>query len=317
MKTHLTLILGTLTLGILIMGTSIHSAYSGIFGNDDRIETQQVKDPAIQKLVQGTVLLVQDEKLEPTSDGGFQIKKSQTLKEFAKLCKNQRFGNQLSLGFCSGSLVAPNLILSAGHCMPSQEWCEKTQFVFGFQTDSQNPQGPSRFGHDQVYRCKKLVSSHQNGFSSGGLVLGPQGLDFSLIELDREVQGREPLTLSEKSELKAKDHIFTIGHPTGIPSKIASGEVIRQFPKIPFQRGETVFSAELDAFGGNSGGPAFSRKSMKIEGVLVRAKGGDFEESAAKCNVLSRMKSGTVNDAVEFTRPEAIVRDIQKWQKTK
>ena len=59
-----------------------------------------------------------------------------------------------------------------------------------------------------------------------------------------------------------------VGHPMGIPSKIADGGLIRQ--------SNNKIYASVDAFAANSGSVIFNTKTGLVEGILVAGE-ADFE----------------------------------------
>ena len=92
--------------------------------------------------------------------------------------------------------------------------------------------------------------------------------------------GHKPLEISRITSLKKGEGIFVIGHPVGLPLKVAGYSTVRDFSKSGY------FVADLDTFGGNSGSPVFSVKTKKIEGILVRGD-TDFLESPAGCTTMA------------------------------
>ena len=99
--------------------------------------------------------------------------------------------------------------------------------------------------------------------------------DYALIKLDRKVTGRNPLPIERTFKLNEGDKIFTIGHPSGLPVKIAGGAKIRD------NSPENFYLTDLDTFGGNSGSAVFSQKTGRIIGILVRG-GADFVDDSEK-----------------------------------
>jgi hypothetical protein len=55
-----------------------------------------------------------------------------------------------------------------------------------------------------------------------------------------------------------------IGHPVGLPTKIAGGATVRD------NSPPTHFLANVDAYGRNSGSPVFDAAGLRVEGLLVR-----------------------------------------------
>ena len=60
--------------------------------------------------------------------------------------------------------------------------------------------------------------------------------------------------------------MHVIGHPVGLPAKVAGGAIVRDNTPNPF------FVANLDTYGGNSGSPVFNSRTHRVEGILVRGE---------------------------------------------
>jgi S1-C subfamily serine protease len=121
---------------------------------------------------------------------------------------------------------------------------------------------------------------------------GDPGADYAVIKLDRKVAGRQPLLVNRFSKLAPGDKLFVIGHPVGLPLKVAVNAVVRDAsPKF-------FFMTDLDTFSGNSGSAVFNVGNNLIEGILVRGD-IDFEDSSAGCKVASVMpQNGGAGKAV-------------------
>ncbi len=102
------------------------------------------------------------------------------------------------------------------------------------------------------------------------------GPDFALIRLDRKVTGHNPLAINRSAGLAAGDGLFVIGHPVGLPLKVAGGATVRDVPM------EGYFTTDLDTFSGSSGSPVFNAKTKLIEGILARGD-EDFVLTPAGC----------------------------------
>ena len=57
------------------------------------------------------------------------------------LCENEKFYNQPIAPFCSGFLVANNMIATAAHCVGIRDF-KSIKFVFAFRMKNEN-EGPS------------------------------------------------------------------------------------------------------------------------------------------------------------------------------
>ena len=230
-----------------------------VYGDDDRRDVYQVTNPAVKKLAESTVALFQSAnvKLEPGKTTADLV--TSPYGEEMGLCPEEPFFSQRTGAFCSGSLVAPDLIMTAGHCVRSAEACKDTKFVFGFGLYKEGPSPVSAAAGD-VYGCAELLGREEVG----------AGADWALVRLDRPVAGHRPLQLNRAGEAAKGAKLFVIGHPAGLPTKVAGGAAVRD----PSPGG--YFVANLDTFGGNSGSAVFNANTGLIEGILVRGE-QDYE----------------------------------------
>lgn len=229
-----------------------------IYGEDDRQDIYQVTNSRDVALAASTVVLINANKLTRSGDK-FEIAADTFQREFG-LCDSEPFKDQFSGGFCSGAQVGEDLIITAGHCVVSASECEATKFVFGYAVTKEG-QYPTSTPASEVYGCKEIIARKQEG----------NGADYALIRTDRAITGHAALKINRVPDLKSGDKVGVIGHPSGLPVKVAFGDSeVRTVSKPGF------FVANLDTYGGNSGSAVFNTKSGLIEGILVRGE-NDFK----------------------------------------
>lgn len=248
-----------------------HAADKSIYGADNRRDIFEA-DPFTRKLARSVAAVFHGG--EPDADGLITL----PLINFGagySLCPGERFADQPTGSFCTASLVAPDLVLTAGHCAPSPASCPGKQFVFGFEMGAKG-EWPSSVPASDVYNCAEIV-----GFSNG------ETRDFAVIRLDRPVTGREPLALNRLAPPEAGAGVFVIGTPLGLPLKMADGARVRSVQADSFM-------TDLDTFGGNSGSPVFNARTGLIEGILI-AGGQDLQLRDDVCvvNYVSAQDEGT------------------------
>ena len=183
-----------------------------------------------------------------------------------QLCPQEPFRTQPLGCFCSGVLVGPDVIATAGHCITSATKMAATRFVFGFRMTS-GSKARTQFPDDDVYAGKKII----------GRQLTADGTDWALVQLDRPVVGRTPVPFRTSGKIGSTEKLFVIGHPCGLPQKFADGAEVKQNTNASF------FSATLDTYGGNSGSPVWNAATKTLEGLLVRGQ-TDFVR-VGTCNV--------------------------------
>ncbi len=237
-----------------------------IYGDDNRLENYQAST-ALQLLAASTVALVDASDLTSSSTGQ-QILSGENFGSAYNLCASEPFREQTSGAFCSGSLVGPDTVITAGHCITDANGCAKVRFVFDFALNQAGVERKS-FSANDVYGCKQIVARDQQS----------AGPDYAVIKLDRPVVGRTPLKFRKQGVVNVGDDLVVIGHPAGLPQKIAGGAKVRSV-----QAG--FFVANLDTYGGNSGSAVFNLSNGVIEGILVRGD-NDFV-SQGSCMVSNR-----------------------------
>lgn len=237
-----------------------------IYGSDNRLENYQATD-ALRSLASSTLALVKSTSLTKTSAGSFTLS-GDNFGSAYNLCSNEPFREQTSGAFCSGSLLAPDIVVTAGHCITNANDCAGVRFVFDFALTSATGENRT-FTQNQVYSCKEIIHREQAN----------AGADFAVIRLDRSVVGRAPLAFKRGAALGTGEPLFVIGHPAGLPQKIAGGAVVRSVQS-------SFYTTNLDTYGGNSGSAVFNGRTNEVEGVLVR---GDTDfVSQGSCNVSNR-----------------------------
>ncbi len=240
-----------------------------IYGTDNRLDLYEVTSSLQRRLADSTVALIKTSSIQTGAATSRIV--AQTFRQSYNLCSSEKFGEQENAAFCSGSLVAPDVIATAGHCVRSLRDCGETKFVFGYAVKTKGVQ-PREVANSEIYSCKQII--HTEVLASGS--------DFALIRLDRAVSNHIPLVTRKRGSVKVGDSLVVIGHPVGLPTKVAGGAKVRSIQ--PTQH----FVANLDTYGGNSGSAVFNSKTGVIEGILVRGD-NDFVYQGS-CTVSNRCK---------------------------
>lgn len=228
-----------------------------VYNEDDRRDTVDVQDGQAQALADSTVALFGADQVKVRN--GRASLATQSYQEALQLCPGERFSGQSIGPNCSGSLVAPDLVLTAGHCIQDEASCKATAFVFGFRT-RRSGSTPKSVSADQVYGCAGIV---------GRKLEGEAGADWAVVRLDRPVTDHKPLAV-HRQDISNGTPLMVIGYPSGLPEKIADGGTVLDASPAGFYR------TDLDTYHGNSGSPVFDSRSGKIVGILVRGE-NDYE----------------------------------------
>ncbi len=248
-----------------------------IYGEDGRIEVIDETDPLWLEKARATVALVARSQLTPSSDGhSFQIQTHPSTLPYP-FCPGERFTAQPEVAACTGVLVAPDLILTAAHCLHlppgcnpetgcdyAAQVCPSVSFLFDWRLDAETRTAPTQIDSHSVYQCRKILAGARDPV---------QKLDWLLVQLDRETTGRTPVTLPlfpTSKELVVGRPVVQIGHPLGRPLKILHGAEL-----LPSQHAHQLV-ANTDTFVGSSGGPLFDAQTGVLIGLLSTGE-RDFE----------------------------------------
>lgn len=238
-----------------------------IYGEDNRVDPENATNKLHVKLAKSTAAHVKKSNLTEHKDQ--YLLKNVTLQESMNICASEKFSQQNSVARCSGFLVGPDLLVTAGHCVPSQYQCDSYLWVFDYKTDEIADLAVEK---SKVYKCKKILNQALDSSVKS---------DYALIQLDRVVTDREPLKFRTEGKVKTGTELVVIGHPSGIPTKISAGAAVKKNDQ------DQYFVSDLDTFGGNSGSAVFDSKTGQVEGILVRGA-KDYVMSSKGCYVVNK-----------------------------
>jgi hypothetical protein len=238
-----------------------------IYGARDIHEFYQTTDPTARQLFASDVGVFSrsDGSFTSSADGGYDIAMHPTLDEYKvsttgyHLCDSEPFKSQPTPAFCSGFMVGPDLVATAGHCVTNRKGCMNTAFVFGFHMiDALTP--VLHVGENDVYTCASIVGRVETTTN-----------DWAVIRVDRPIVGHEALPLRRSGAVQSDTQVAglaVIGHPAGIPAKYADNSTVMEYGN-PY-----YFMANVDVYAGNSGSAVVSLDAtgalLYVEGILVR-----------------------------------------------
>ena len=258
-----------LVLGFFILTAQVFANTDStkvIYGEDNRRDVYDSTNASFIELAKSTAAMISQNNLKSILNDEVEISGS-TL-QARGICAQERFSTQISAANCSGFLVASNRLVTAGHCIKSEDDCRNYKWVFDFKVDHAD-QGKVNVPSTSVYGCKKIISRKLDSMTKD---------DYAYIELDRKVTDRQPLKVRKSGKVSKDTAIVVIGHPTGLPTKISDGANVRNLQSKFFQ-------ANLDTYGGNSGSAVFNVETEEVEGILVRGETDYVYNSALGCQV--------------------------------
>ncbi len=249
-----------------------------VYGSDDRLERYEIAPQSLHHaLATSSGALVDRAKLTARPDGSFDLANVQSLKDHYQLCPDVRFAEQPMLGFCSATLVAPDLVLTAGHCMirdaevraDADARCARTTFVLDFAYDAAPMDAFDAVAHipsTAVRGCARIVAI-ENPYDA--TTEAPH--DYALVELDRPVTDRAPVAIGGSGPLDVGMGVTAIGHPNGIPQKLSPGSVTTLGDPAEY----AAFGFDAEIFSGNSGSGVFDADGALV-GITSLSNGGNY-----------------------------------------
>lgn len=238
-----------------------------VYGVDDREFVSNKSDKKIQELSKSIALIVTVDRIDV---GMFKTRiNAANSQEELNMCVSERFVTAPALPGCTGFLVAPNILASAGHCFQTEDDCANKKIIFDVEAKKQSRKGYS-VNSNTVYSCSKIISNQYDPSR-------PDLQDYALIQLDRAPKNRLPLKLNLTKKIADKEKVFMIGHPFGMPLMLSPRGAVNN------NSSELQFSANLDSFEGNSGSPVFNAKTFEVEGILVNGQQDLVQDPKIEC----------------------------------
>ena len=238
--------------GCGLVPQTIEEGGTVIYDHDDRIDYPQINDRHVMLAAQATVSVWNDWQVEMSDDSPLVNLRTRTYGTTYRLHPSERFYNQPIGAGCSGFLVGPDVVVTAGHCINKTNYKSKL-IVFQYRT-SRVPRPsnqPDQILKYQVYRVKEIIARRLES-----------GYDYAVLRLDR-VAHVIPMTIA-KSDPSMGTELYVLGHPTGLPLKYTPGGEV-----LDTREGRPTFTANVDTYGGNSGSPVLNRHH-EVVGILVR-----------------------------------------------
>jgi Trypsin-like peptidase domain len=232
-----------------------------VYGTDNRQDVYAHPDATLRtRAQQSTVALMRAEDFDTTHPDHVTFNGA-NLGTSYHLCSTERFLEDPTAAFCSGTLIDDDLVLTAGHCVEDATDCANTHFVFNYYRPSAGTLRTVTTA--DLFHCSR-IEARQRGTVNG------QNLDYALLRLDRAATPRftpAPVRTSNTA-LASGQNVAVIGSGSGIPFKIDSGGSVRD------ARPGTLdyFVATTDTFGGNSGSGVYETGTHTVAGILVRGE---------------------------------------------
>lgn len=286
------------------------TAKGAIFGADNRHLINSVS-PAFE-MSRATAIAVLSANHSVGANGLIQL---HTVR-LTNLCSSEPLSNEPMLDFsCTGFLIAPDLLVTAGHCVyaintanqtlehETKLACETFSWLFDYRAPVQsNNINPSR-----LYKCKEIIYARQTEHAPF--------LDYALIRLDRPATGRTPFKMSN-APLAINTPVAMVGYPFGTAARYTDSARVT---KNDLTRDS--FLTSLDAFEGNSGSPVFNA-AREVVGILIGGtpSANTYTPKGLMCEKVNRCnETGTVcnepdKDTASLPGYQGVGSEVQRIQ---
>ncbi len=222
-----------------------------VYGPDDRVEAHEVRRIEHMRALACTAAIFVDAAVRSAGDGAYTLA-TRPFGAVKRLCPGVRFYNQPIGAAATGVLVGPDLLLTAAHVIRRVP-ADRVRAVFGFHMDAPFV-ARERIPAADVYRVTEIVARGEGQ---------PPRADWILLRLDRRADDRPFADLNPDRPLLPGQPIYTVGHPMGLPVKLAGNA------RVLAQGDDDIFTANLDVFPACSGSPVFNADTHALEGIVL------------------------------------------------
>lgn len=227
---------------------------------DDRAD-YHATTAALKAIGDSVAAQIDRNSLTENGDGTFTLNASTLGEDNNPLCAGERFGDQPTAASCTATLVAPDILITAGHCLDEDGTrvdLNTIYFVFDYAV-KQEGVNPATFTADQVYTASEVIALANVANTAD---------DWAVVRLSRAATGRAAVGVRSSGEIATGDSVVAIGFGAGLPMKFSDNATVQTLVEFGFE-------ADFDIIGGNSGGPIVNPATGLVEGVLSADQGID------------------------------------------
>ncbi|HVK61557.1 MAG TPA: serine protease [Bdellovibrionales bacterium] len=262
---------------------------AAIYGVDDRVEANQ--SVVAKRFSSAMAMMISPVYMKQAADQTWSVDYPVSSSDDGYgICPSERFAVQpASTLTCTGFLIAPNLLVTAGHCMVNvgeavdvqNPQCRDFHWLFDFMTDVNGRVQTTGIAPERVVRCKRVVYAVHEGRYDPKTQITHPGKDFAIVELETAQPHRAVLPLAN-SFVKPREAISSFGYPLGLALKSMGTASVVEQTHPEYAR------TTLDTLSGNSGSPVLNTKN-EVVGIVVRAFPDDFVDvPGMACSKLNR-----------------------------
>jgi len=207
--------------------------------------------------------------------------------------------------FCTGALIAPNLVLTAAHCLFDSKTGarinpDKIEFLAGW-----------RNGRAEAYRGIKRAIAHPEYVYGGGDKLTRVSFDLALLELDQPIRMASILPFETDLSPHKGDSVGVVSYAKDRSEAASLQEVCHVLNKEELL---LVLSCNVDF--GSSGAPIFSIRDGVARVVSVVSSKADYggAEVALGTNLqgpLVALRASLAAESSAFQKVDPALRDME------
>ena len=213
--------------------------------------------------------------------------------------------NMGTRSFCTGALIAPNLVLTAAHCLFDSKTgarinSDKIEFLAGW-----------RNGRAEAYRGIKRAIAHPEYVYGGGDKLTRVSFDLALLELDQPIRMASILPFETDLSPHKGDAVGVVSYAkdrSEAPSLQEVCHVLNQEERL------LVLSCNVDF--GSSGAPIFSIRDGVARVVSVVSSKADYGGAEVALGTslqgpLVALRASLVAESSAFQKADPALRDME------
>ncbi len=200
-------------------------------------------------------------------------------------------------GFCTGTLIAPNLVLTAGHCLYDKETGAKVdtstlEFLAGW-----------RNGRAAAYRKVRRAIAHPDFIYGGTEKLGRVAHDLALLELDQPIRLPSIQPFETDTRPATGDEVGVVSYAKNREDAPSLQHVCHVLSKQPAL---LVLSCDVDF--GSSGSPVFTMKGGVPRIVSVVSSKAEVEGNKVSLGTL--LEAPLEELRAELTKDDGVFRKV-------